>query len=182
MSLPMRSAGGVMSSAKIDFAQIRFLIIDPHPLSADLLKDVLQMLGAVGVVKCASSERAIELLRQEPFDIVITELETTPMNGFEFVHFIRTSGNSPNRLLPIIMLTARSEREYVAEARDQGITEFLAKPFTIDALYKRLIAVIARPRQFVDATTYFGPDRRRRPEPFQGPDRREAGPQRTISA
>lgn len=169
-------------SARIDFAQVRFLIIDSHPLSADLLKDVLQMLGAIVVVKCTSSERAIELLRQDSFDIVITELETAPMNGFEFVQFIRTSANSPNRLLPIIMLTARSEREYVAEARDQGITEFLAKPFTIDTLYKRLISVIARPRQFVDATSYFGPDRRRRPEPFQGPDRREAAPQRSISA
>ncbi len=169
-------------SAKIDFAQVRFLVVDPHPLPADLLKDVLQMLGAIGVVKCATTERAIELLRQDHFDIVVTELETTPMNGFEFVHFIRTSGNSPNRLLPIIMLTARSEREYVAEARDQGITEFLAKPFTMDALYKRLVSVIARPRQFVDASSYFGPDRRRRPEPFAGPDKREAGPSRSVSA
>lgn len=160
---------------KIDFAQIRFLILDPHPLSATLLKDVLAMLGARMIVSVATTDRAIELLRKESFDIVFTELETTPMNGFEFVHFLRTSANSPNRLLPLIMLTARSENTYVAEARDQGITEFVAKPYSIDSLYKRLVAVITRPRQFVSLNSYFGPDRRRRSLSYPGIERRTNG-------
>ncbi len=75
-------------------------------------------------------------------------------------------------MLPIIMLTANSEPEYVVEARDRGVTEFLAKPFTVDSLYRRLVSVIARPRPFVNAEQYFGPDRRRRQVPHGGRNRR----------
>jgi DNA-binding response OmpR family regulator len=73
------------------------------------------------------------------------------------------------------MLTAHSEQEYVVAARDKGVTEFLAKPFNVDGLYRRLSSVIARPRAFVNASSYFGPDRRRRQVPHGGPNRRGAG-------
>ena len=87
--------------------------------------------------------------------------------------YIRNSPDSPNRQLPIIMLTASSEQDFVLAARDRGVTEFLAKPFTVQKFYDRLVAVIARPRSFVDAESYFGPDRRRRQVDFGGPDRRQ---------
>jgi DNA-binding response OmpR family regulator len=77
-------------------------------------------------------------------------------------------------MTPIIMLTANSEVDYVVRARDMGVTEFLAKPFNVEGLYRRLVAVIARPRAFVNADGYFGPDRRRRQVPYTGPDRRRS--------
>jgi len=58
-------------------------------------------------------------------------------------------------------------------ARDHGVTEFLAKPFTVQAFFDRLVSVIIRPRAFVDAESYFGPDRRRRQTTISGPDRRQ---------
>lgn len=161
-----------MSQDKIDFATVKFMIIDNSPLAADLVKDVLAMLGTREIHKMLSTERAIDALRKEAFDIVITELETEPMGGFEFARFIRTSEYSPNRFLPIIMMTARSEEKYVAEARDCGITEFVAKPFTIQTLYKRLVSAIAKPRQFVQLSDFFGPDRRRSRQPYSGAERR----------
>lgn len=161
-------------SVKIDFAKIKFLIIDPNPLAADLLRDILVMLGAVQIVKATNSDRAMELLKSEPFDIVVTELEITPLNGFELVRWLRTDRKSPDNMLPTIMLTARSEKEYVSEARDLGCTEFLAKPYSVQGLYARLVSVIAKPRQFVRVGNYFGPDRRRRRASYGGPERRQA--------
>src|SRR3546814_14906919 len=78
---------------------------------------------------------------------------------------------SPDRMMPVIMLTANSEVEYVMESRDKGVTEFLAKPFTADSMYRRLVSVIARPRDFVSVKCYFDPDSRRHKLPFEGPDR-----------
>lgn len=158
---------------KIDLSQIRFLLIDPNALSIELTQDVLAMMGARQIRKCARSDRAIEALRNDPFDIVITEWNTEPMNGLELIEFIRTSPNSPNRLMPILLMTARSEQEYVLQARDRGMTEFLAKPFTVEALHRRLVSIVAYPRPFIDADRYFGPDRRRRREiGYKGPERR----------
>jgi hypothetical protein len=48
----------------------------------------------------------------------------------------------------------------------------MAKPVSAKSLYRRLVSVIEHPRQFVRTKTYFGPDRRRKVQPFEGPNRR----------
>jgi DNA-binding response OmpR family regulator len=63
------------------------------------------------------------------------------------------------------MVTGHSERHYIEQARDAGVTEFLSKPITARALYLRIMEVIERPRQFVRAPTFAGPDRRRKTLP-----------------
>jgi hypothetical protein len=61
----------------------------------------------------------------------------------------------------------------VFEARDAGVTEFVAKPVTAKAVLERIHAVIYRPRPFVRTKDYFGPDRRRKDDPgYEGPWRR----------
>jgi two-component system chemotaxis response regulator CheY len=160
-------------SQKIDLSQIRFLIIDPSTISMELTRDVLFMMGARTARNCTNPDKALEALRSDPYDIVITEWNTAPMSGLQFIEYVRTAPQSPNRLMPILLMTARSEEEYVVQARDRGITEFLAKPFTVETLHRRLVSIIAFPRQFIDAERYFGPDRRRRKDTrFAGPDRR----------
>lgn len=158
---------------KIDLSQIRFIVIDPNPLSGELTRDVLAVMGATSIRRCGTTDQALEALRAEPYDILITEWNTSPMGGLELIDYIRTSPSSPNRLMPILLMTARSETEYVLQARDRGITEFLAKPFTVEGLFRRLVSIIAYPRPFIDAERYFGPDRRRRRDiGYKGPERR----------
>jgi two-component system, chemotaxis family, chemotaxis protein CheY len=157
---------------KIDFSKVRFLIVDNNPLSLQMLEDLLRMLGTIAIRRANDSHQAKEALREGDVDILITERELEPESGIELVNFIRQGGDSIDRLLPVIMLTARSEPEYVTEARDRGVTEFLGKPYSVDALYRRIATVIARPRAFINAPQYFGPDRRRRQMAYDGPDRR----------
>lgn len=138
-----------------------------------IVKDILMMLGATQVVTARDSEKAIQNLRAGGIDILITEWNLKPRTGLELLDWLRTDALSPDRMMPVIMLTANSEMDYVVESRDKGVTEFLAKPFTADGMYRRLVSVIARPRDFVSVPSYFGPDRRRQQLPFEGPDRRQ---------
>ncbi|MCC9622523.1 response regulator [Thalassospira sp. MA62] len=157
---------------KIDFSKINFLIIDGDKISAQVVYDTLAYLGATHIQRIKSPNKAFDILRSEQIDIVICEWRLHGMDGLEFLDVMRNSANSPNRFIPVIMLTAHSEMRYVTTARDLGITEFLAKPFNAKALYSRLVSVIARPRSFINTGSYFGPDRRRRQVQFDGPDRR----------
>jgi len=161
---------------KIDFSKVRFLIVDPNPLALQMLNDILSMLGANYVRRATDYDKAFEVLKEGNIDILITEREITPKNGIELVDFIRNDPSSRDRLLPVIILTARSEEPFVVEARDHGANEFVAKPYTVDSLYKRLSAVIAYPRSFVSAPGYFGPERRRKQLPFNGAERRGVDP------
>lgn len=159
---------------KIDFSTVNFLVVDKNPLSAELVRDILVMLGTQIIRIARTTDRALQFLRSEDIDVIITEYLTEPENGIEFVDRLRNGIDSPDRQIPIIMLTANSEPAIVAAARDAGVSEFLTKPFNVEGLYRRLVSVIARPRSYVNAEDYFGPDRRRRQSPYDGPDRRSS--------
>ena len=159
-------------SEKIDFSAVRFLVVDSNRLMAKLVRDILGMLGASQVSIARDVDQAISILRTGAIDIVVTEWNLKPKGGTELIDFIRKDGNSPDRMLGVIVLTANSEKEYVELSRDKGATEFLAKPFTAEGMYRRLVSVIARPRDFISVKGYFGPDRRRAQHPFPGEDRR----------
>jgi len=164
---------------KIDFSKVRFLIVDPNGLALQMLNDILAMLGANHVRRVSDYDKAIAVLKEGGIDIVITERDLTPLSVIDLVDFIRKDPASRDRLLPVIVLTARSEEPFVIEARDHGANEFVAKPYTVDSLYKRLAGIIAFPRPYVSAPTYFGPERRRRQLPFDGSDRRGVDPNAT---
>ena len=132
------------------------------------------MLGVTAIRIADTVERARKMLRRDPVDVIITEHHLGEESGLALIEWVRTAPDSLDRMTPIIMLTANSEEDYVVRARDIGVTEFLAKPFNVEGLYRRLVAVIARPRAFVNADGYFGPDRRRRQVPYAGPDRRRS--------
>jgi two-component system chemotaxis response regulator CheY len=73
------------------------------------------------------------------------------------------------------MITGHTEKNRVTDARDSGITEFLAKPISAKALYQRIVNVVAHPRPFIRTKSYFGPDRRRNTSAgYAGPERRRA--------
>jgi DNA-binding response OmpR family regulator len=162
-----------VNEEKIDFSVVKFLVVDGNPLMLEMVCDILQMLGASAVMRAKTYDHGLRMLKSVPVDVLITERVLTDQSGLKLVEFIRSDPGSLNRMLPVIMLTADSDVEYVIEARDLGVTEFLAKPFTVDSFYRRLAAVIARPRAFISTETYFGPDRRRRQQPYQGPERRQ---------
>src|SRR3546814_17973915 len=79
-----------------------------------------------------------------------------PMDGLEFVRRVRTGEKSPNRYVPIIMLTAHTELHKIVEARNAGVHEVLAKPISAKALAERIVMVLHNPRPFERRGDYFG--------------------------
>ena len=59
------------------------------------------------------------------------------------------------------MVSGAADQFVVEQARDTGVSEFMAKPFSARSVADRILAVVNTPRPFVLAPGYFGPDRRR---------------------
>ncbi len=142
------------------FENLSFLLVDDNNPMRQMLRTILRQLGAADVIEAAEGATALALIRQRSVDIAICDMMMQPMNGIDFTHAVRQDGDSPNRFLPIIMTSAYSEPDKVTSARDAGVTEFLAKPLTVGAIYQRVMAVVERPRPFVRNGAYFGPLRR----------------------
>lgn len=138
-----------------------------------LLRELLNGVGIREVSEAANGKAALAVLQQHKCDLILSDMAMAPMDGIVFTRHIRTDEASPNHFVPIIMVTGHTEKHRVEEARDAGVTEFLAKPVTPHNLYARIAEIVERPRAFVRTETYFGPDRRRKaPENYGGPWRR----------
>ena len=144
--------------------------------TAPMLKLVVSLLESLGVGKIYTADdgqRGFDVFKKMNPDIVISDWHMKTANGIDLALQIRKNPLSPNRLVPMILVTGYSAMNRVAEARDSGVTEFLIKPFSANDLALRLAHVINRPRDFIDCRNFFGPDRRRREAAtYQGPRRR----------
>jgi CheY-like chemotaxis protein len=161
--MTMRVTGSSMAAfSKSRLANISILLIDPDKELSLLIRKVLKALGFSTVHVSRDGSAALQLMKKETVDIIITDWDMAPMSGIEFISHVRNSEESPNPFVPIIMLTGHAKRKHVETARDKGITEFMVKPFTTKALCDRIILVIDHPRNFIMSPAYRGPDRRRR--------------------
>lgn len=157
-------------------SKLHIAVVDDNAAMRGIVRTVLASLGCDSVHEAADSDRALDLLQSERIDILILDWKMKPMDGLTLVKRIRDAETSPNPFLPIIMLTAYGEPSKVREARDAGVNEFMVKPFSAEALYRRLAVIVNRPRPFVRTKVFFGPDRRRMEAAFDGPERREDAP------
>jgi len=154
---------------------ISFLVVDERAYMRRVLKSVLETMGGKHIDEADDGKNAWGSIKSFPPDILLSERWLSSMNGLELLRLIRHD-KSNLKFLPVIMVTSETRREKVIEARNAGVTEYVAKPITAKGLFMRIREVIERPRPFVDTKVYFGPDRRRRSEVLdQGQDRRGTG-------
>src|SRR5690348_16539583 len=138
-----------------------------------LLTEILRAIGVTHIFEAADGAAALQMMKNQEIDIIMTDLSMQPLDGIDFTRLVRRSKDSPNPMCPIIMITGHSTRARVNEARDAGVNEFIAKPLAAKAVIERITLVVEHPRPYVRTNDYFGPDRRRRADPnFNGPHRR----------
>ena len=159
---------------RIEFNRLRFLVIDDNAHMRRILRTLLHGFGTREVYEAEDGAAGLESFTNYMPDIVIVDWAMPIFDGLELTQMIRQPGANANPYTPIIMLTGHSEKKCVVDARDAGVTEFLAKPISAKLLYQRILNVVANPRPFIRTKDYFGPDRRRSANPsYVGPERRK---------
>lgn len=154
------------------FQYVTVLLVEDHMEIRTLLASVLRSLGVGNVLRAPNGAEAMTLLRQtktDPtkagvggIDAIISDWHMHPVDGAMLLRWVRRHKESPNRFMPFLMLSAYSDKDRVAFARDLGVTEFLSKPFAADSVATHLLSAVNDMRRYVKMGPYFGPDRRRR--------------------
>jgi CheY-like chemotaxis protein len=160
--------------------RVRFLIIDDNTHMTHIVETILRGFGAQKILSARDAPEAFDKLKSDSIDIVICDFMMPVLDGLEFVKLLRTSSDTTNSTatVPIIMLTAHTERSRVEAARDVGATEVCCKPVTAKELLNKIVAVVDHPRPFIKTSGYFGPERRRKIREHSGPERRASEPAR----
>ena len=157
---------------------LKILLVDDNHYMRVLLAEILRAVGVNHIYEANDGAEGLQMMRDHAVDVVMTDLSMQPLDGIDFVRLLRNSPDSPNQMAPVIMITGHSTFARVNEARDAGVSEFLAKPLTARGVVERLHQAVEHPRSFVRTDDYFGPDRRRRNDPaYNGPRRRSGDAQ-----
>lgn len=162
-----------------DFANKRILLVDDHTHIRAIFTSILNGLGMFRLSTADRSDRALSTLEAEPIDLVITDFNMPGLSGIGLAQRIRQEVRSKNPRfnpsIPIIMITSFGTKKCLMAARDAGVDEFLAKPFTTLAVAERIDSAINMQRSFIVSDNYIGPCRRRKVDPvLSGLKRREA--------
>lgn len=162
-------------SAKAAAQISRALVVDPNPANAKMLGELLRSLVPnCQVFAVRTEERAFALLEAFDAKIIFVEYKGEKVDGLLFTRRLRRS-SLPCREAPVVMVTAEATAAAILGARDAGVHEFLRRPFNFGDLKKRIDAVAVKPRDWIEAVSYVGPDRRRfNSADYKGPRKRRS--------
>jgi signal transduction histidine kinase/CheY-like chemotaxis protein len=126
--------GDLHSSAQTQAARestARVLLVEDNPVNQMVAKGMLAKLG-YQVLVAAHGAEALEVLEQEPIDLILMDCNMPVMDGYEASRRIRSNGRWPE--LPIVALTANALSDERERCRAAGMNDYLAKPFRREEL------------------------------------------------
>jgi len=108
---------------------IRVLLVDDETVFVDSLTNVLTRRG-IRVQSAPDGYRALELLSNERFDVIVLDLRMPGMHGLDTLKAIRER----DALIPVLLLTGHINMNHVSEALQAGVSDFLMKPCPAETL------------------------------------------------
>ncbi len=144
-----------------DFANLTVLVAEPSSYMRQTMRGILRTFNIGHVAEADTPERAWDFFQTRRPDVVFADWSET-CDGISLLKRIRRDDDSVNPFTSVVVMTSMTDQEHVLTARDLGATEFLAKPYSPRMIFLRLKIISEKPRPFVRAGDFFGPDRRRR--------------------
>src|SRR3989344_4016218 len=118
---------------------MRILIIEDEEEIASFIKKGLSAENfAVDVA--STGERGFELVRENDYDLIILDIKLPGKDGITICREIRSS----KKLMPILMLSVKTETPIKVESLNVGADDYLTKPFSFEELLARVRALLRR--------------------------------------
>jgi two-component system, response regulator PdtaR len=121
----------------------RIIIADDEPLMRLDLQEMLDNLGHDVVGQAGDGQTAVDLARELRPDLVILDIKMPDMDGVSAARIL-----AEERVAPVLLLTAYSDREFVDGARDAGVMGYIVKPFGEGQLVPAIEVALARFQEF----------------------------------
>ena len=123
------SGGPVLTGSASTAARRRVLIVEDEPDLVRGLRDALEFEG-FEIVSSGLGREGVKLAKDRAPDLVLLDLMLPDMNGFAVCEEIRAA----NSVIPIIMLTARSQESDKIRGLEVGADDYVTKPFDLPKL------------------------------------------------
>ncbi|WAW09512.1 chemotaxis response regulator CheY [Oxalobacter vibrioformis] len=116
--------------------KMKFLVVDDFSTMRRIVRNLLKELGYTNVDEAEDGVQALNKLRSDKFDFVVSDWNMPNMDGLAMLKQIRT--DDALKHLPVLMVTAEAKKENIIEAAKAGASGYVVKPFTAATLDEKL--------------------------------------------
>ena len=128
--------------------KVKIIIVDDEKNIREVIREYASLDG-YEVMEADSGVKALELLNNNKFDLMILDIMMPIMDGFTLLNSI-----PKEKKIPTIILSARDDEVDKLEGFDRGIDDYLCKPFSPRELMARVKAILKRTKGDVDSYSY----------------------------
>jgi len=119
---------------------IKILIIDDFATMRRIMKNILKQLGFKNLVEADDGTTALNILESQKIDLIISDWNMPKMTGLELLKKLRAS--TEYKKTPFLMVTAEAQKQNVIEAVQAGVSNYVVKPFTAEAISDKLKKIL----------------------------------------
>jgi two-component system chemotaxis response regulator CheY len=123
-------------------SEIRTLIVDDSSVMRKIVERALRQAGLESLVvyEAGSGSEGLELLKIQPVDLILSDINMPAMDGLEFLRQLRAQNLAPG--VPVVMITTESSMEFVQQAIQAGAQSYIRKPFTTEQVKERVLPLL----------------------------------------
>jgi CheY-like chemotaxis protein/anti-sigma regulatory factor (Ser/Thr protein kinase) len=147
-----------------DYSHIAVLIVEDNKVNQLLVKNMLRKFGFEHLDTAFNGRKAIELLRENTYDIVLMDIQMPEMDGYEITKEIRTRIRKEMRNVPVVAITADASEKEKVKAKDVGMNDYIVKPYTPEELFS-VISKFVKPLPRKEGSSSVNPHASRFKEP-----------------
>ena len=120
----------------------KFLVVDDFSTMRRIVRNLLKELGYSDVDEAEDGVQALQKLRSEKFDFVVSDWNMPNMDGLEMLKQIRADATLAS--MPVLMVTAEAKKENIIAAAQAGASGYVVKPFTAATLDEKLSKIFEK--------------------------------------
>ena len=121
---------------------LRFLVVDDSSTMRRIIGNLLQECGFNAVEEAPHGVAALQKLRGDKFDFVVSDINLPGMNGFELLAEIKKDATLRNT--PVLMVAAQARRQDILQATALGAAGYVVKPFTKTILQDKVLVILRK--------------------------------------
>jgi two-component system chemotaxis response regulator CheY len=125
---------------ELDIDSFNILVVDDSTLARNHIIRVLRNLGATRILEAADGVQAVNLMKGENFDLIVTDYNMPNMDGNELVDYIRNKSGHPG--IPVMMVTSDQDNARLGSIEQDGFSALCDKPFEPDNVKELLRSIL----------------------------------------
>ncbi len=116
--------------------EMSVLVVDDASAMRRIVRGILKELGFKNIREAHNGQAALDELRKNKADFVVSDWNMPVMSGIELLRAIRADENL--KTTPVLMVTAEAKQENIIEAVKAGVNNYIVKPFNAQTLQEKL--------------------------------------------